>query len=183
MVRSAKTLVSNGGPSRAGEKRKNPSKHRNRYSRSRQLERIKRSVNRKVANIEHEKNGLYKCLSCWTVKPESLFPQHVATSGKFSRYESCENCLDATKEKLVRSGITQENRDRNATRSIRTQQAIKANLRGKPGYDEYEAECDAANPPKTGKIFKIRCAKEEMVEKFPLVHHGLVDCFHSNCFF
>ena len=49
--------------------------------------------------------------------------------------------------------------------------------------NEYEAECDAANPPKTGKIFKIRCTKDEMVEELPLVHHGLIDCFHSNCFF
>jgi len=140
-------------------------------------------VDRNVANLEHEKNGLYECTACRTVKPESLFPQHVATSGKFSRYESCAKCLDADKEMRVLSGVTQKSRDRNATRSIGQQLKIKANLKGKPGYDEYEAECDAANPPQTGKIFKIRCTKDEMVEKLPLVHHGLVDCFHSNCFF
>ena len=74
----------------------------------------------------------------------------------------------------VLSGATQKNRDRNATRSIRQQLKIKANLKGKPGYDEYEAECNAANPPQT---FKIRCTKEEMVAKFPLVHHGRAGCF------
>ena len=126
-------------------------------------------MNRKVANLEHEKNGLYECSTCHIVKPESLFPHHVATSGRFSRYESCEKCLDAQKESQLRSGFTQKNRDRNATRSIAQQQAIKANLKGKPGYDEYEAECNAANPPKTAQI---RCTKDEMVEKLPLVHHG-----------
>ena len=139
-------------------------------------------MKREVDNLEHEKNGLYECGVCYVVKPESPFPEHVATSGKFSRYasryESCDKCLDTRKEELVLSGVTQKNRDRNATRCIDHQRRIKANLKGKPGYDEYEAECDAANPPKTGKIFKIRCTKDEMVEKLPLVHHGLVDCFH-----
>ena len=128
------------------------------------------------------KNGLYKCGQCQIVKPESFFPQHVPTSGKFSRFESCERCLDAFKESKARSGVTQSTRDRNATRAIITQLKIKANLKGLPGFEEYEAECDAANPPKTAQMFKIRCTKEEMVEKLPLVGHGLVDSFHSNCF-
>ena len=117
------------------------------------------------------------CRLCDKVKPESRFPQHVATSGKFSRYESCKKCLDTKKESRLRTGVTQQNRDRNATRSIGTQQAIKANsnLRDQPGYDEYKAECDAGNPPKTAQIFKIRCTKDEMEEKLPLVGHGLVE--------
>ena len=77
----------------------------------------------------------------------------------------------------VLSGVTQKNRDRNATRSLDWQQVNKATLQGKPGYDEYNAECDAANPPKTAQIFKIRCTKDDMVEKLPLVHHGLVDMY------
>ena len=93
MPKDPKTLVSNGGKSRAGEKRNNPrnrAKEKGRDPKSRKLESIKRSVKREVDNIEHEKNGLYECGMCWTVQPESLFPKHVATSGKFSRYESCE---------------------------------------------------------------------------------------------
>ena len=177
MVRNAHTLVRNGGPSRAGEKRtesqkRNRAKEKTKDPKVRKLENIKRSEKRQVENHQHIKNGLYECAACRKVKPESLFPQHVPTSRKVSRYESCENCLDTLKEVRVVSGVTQETRDRNFTRSIGTQKAIKANLKGKPGYDEYEAECDAANPPKTGKIFKIRCTKEEMEEKFPLVQHG-----------
>jgi len=172
MVRNAKSLVSNGGKSRAGEIRKNPKKKSDRDPKRRKLEHVQRTANREVNNIEHRKNGLYVCGQCRIVKAESLFPQHVPTSGKFSRYETCERCLDAFQESRVRSGVTQSTRDRNATRSISHQRVIKANLKGKPGYDEYEAECDAANPPQTGKIFRIRCTKEEMVEKFPLVDHG-----------
>ena len=89
MVRDAKTLISNGGKSRAGEKRKNP--------RDPKLRKLRRTQ-REVANLEHEKNGLYGCVVCLIVKPESLFSQHVPTSGKFSRYKSCERCLDASKE-------------------------------------------------------------------------------------
>ena len=179
MVRSAHTLFGNGGPSRAGEKRKDPRLNRalekSRDPKVRKLDSIKWSEKRQVENHEHIKNGLYECAVCRKVKPESLFPKHVPTSGKFSRYEVCEKCLDTLKETSVHTGVTQQNRDRNATRCIGWQQVIKANLKGKPGYDEYKAECDALNPPKTGKIFKIRCTKEEMLEKFSLVGHGLVD--------
>ena len=178
MARDPKTLVSNGGKSRAGEKRKNPRKEsdRNRAGekssktpKKRKLESLKRSVNRKLDNLERVKNGLYECTHCRIVKPESLFPQHVPTSGKFSRYESCGKCLDAQKEMRVHTGVTQQNRDRNATRSLATQQSIKVSLQDKPGYDEYRAECDAANPPKKTAQ---RLTKEEMEEKFPLVQHG-----------
>ena len=55
-------------------------------------------------------------------------------------------------------------------------------LKDKPGFDEYESECDAAKPPKTAQMYKIRSTKEEMVEELPLAGHGLVDSFHSNCF-
>ena len=185
-----RTLVSNGGPSRAGEKRKNPRNPRNRAGekrknpqnrdpKKRKLETEKRSVDRKVENIEHEKNGLYKCQDCRIVKPESLFPGHIPTSGKLTRYETCTKCLDDDKEMRALSGVTQSSRDRNATRAIGTQLTIKANLKDKPGFEEYKAECDAANPP---TMIKIRCTKEEMAETFPLVGHGLVDSFHSNCF-
>ena len=186
MVRSAHTLVSNGGPSRAGEKRKDPRLNRaldkSRDPKVRKLDSTKRSEKRQVENLEHIKNGLYECGRCSKVKPESLFPQHIPTSGKFSRYEWCEKCLDTNKAENLSSGVTQFSRDRNATRSIGHQLNIKASLKGKPGFEEYEAECDAANPPKTAQMFKIRCTKEEMVEKLPLVGHGLVDSFHSNCF-
>ena len=120
-------------------------------------------MDRKVANIEHEKNGLYKCQECRIVKPESLFPQHIPTSGKLTRYETCAKCLDGIKEIQVLSGVTQSSRDRNATRAISTQLKIKANLKGKSGFEEYEAECDAANPPKTAQI---RCRL--------ILHPGLV---------
>ena len=171
MARDPKTLVSNGGKSRAGEKRKNPKKKSDtgRDPKSRKVEYIKRLVKREVDNIEHQKNGLYECGWCYLVKPESHFPQAVPTSGKFSRYECCAKCLDTSKEVRVLSGVSQTSRERNRTRSISTQKAIKANLKGKPGFEEYKAECDAANPP---TMFKIRCTKEEMGEKFPLVHHG-----------
>ena len=182
MVRDAKTLVSNGGKSRKGEKRKNPKKKSDRDQKKRKLESATREEKRAIDNLEHEKNGLRKCPVCRIVLPESRFSQHAPTSGKFSRFEGCVKCLDAQKESRVRSGITQWNGDRNATRSNGHQLNIKANLRGKPGFEEYEAECDAANPPKTAQMFKIRCTKEEMVEKLPLVGHGLVDSFHSNCF-
>ena len=189
MVRNAKTLVSNGGKSRAGEKRKNPRKSRAgekrknpinpRDPKKRKLENQKATMNRKAENIEHEKNGLYKCQGCRIVKPESLFPGHIPTSGKLTRYETCTKCLDGRQEINVLSGVTQLSRDRNATRAIGTQLNIKANLKDKPGFEEYKAECDAANPP---TMFKIRCTKEEMGEKFPLVDHGRVDSIHSNCF-
>ena len=134
--------VKNGGPSRKGEKRKTPrtKESQNRYEGSRQIEYRKRRVNRKVANIELSKEGLYTCWMCRKVRPEEDFSQHVPTSGKFSRFEWCEKCLDTQKEVRVLSGVTQWPRDRNATRSISWQRVIKANLRGKPGYDEYEAE-------------------------------------------
>ena len=166
-----RTLVSNGGASRAGEKRKNPRAPRNRDPKKRKLETKKRVENRKVDNIEHQKNGLYKCLDCRIVKPESLFPQRIPTSGKLTRYETCANskCLDGDKEIRLLSGVTQSSRDRNATRAISTQLQIKANLKGLPGFEEYEAECDEANPP---TMFKIRYTKEEMEEKCPLVQHG-----------
>ena len=75
MVRNAKTLVSNGGRSRAGEKRKHPKKKCDRDPKKRQLETVKRSEKRVVDNLEHEKNGLYECGQCAIVKPKSLFPQ------------------------------------------------------------------------------------------------------------
>ena len=99
---------------------------------------------------------------------------------KVSRYASCERCLDTSKEVRVLSGVTQKNRDRNAARSIVTQRAIKVNLKDKPGFEEYEAECDAANPPK--KASRIRCTQKEMEETLPLVGHGLVECIRSHCF-
>jgi len=185
MPRRQDQLVSNGGPSRAGEKRKPRGnrageKRKNlRDPKKRKLETEKRSVDRKVENIEHEKNCLYKCGRCRKVKPESLFPGHIPTSGKLTRYETCTKCLDDEKEMRALSGVTQSSRDRNRTRAIDTQLKIKANLKDKPGFEEYKAECDAANPP---TMFKIRCTKEEMAETFPLVGHGLVDSFHSNCF-
>ena len=106
MPRDPKTLVSNGGKSRAGEKRKNPKNivnEKTRDPKSRKLESIKRSEKREVKTLEHEKNGLYECRQCHKVKPESLFPQHVPTSGKFSRYNLCEKCLNTLKEVRVRS--------------------------------------------------------------------------------
>ena len=178
MPRNIDQLVSNGGPSRAGEKRKYPRKSRAGVKRKNpKLAEENRSKKRKVAidNIEHAKNGLHKCQECRAVKPEPLFPQHIPTSGKLTRYETCKNCLDGIRETMLLSGVTQWSRDRNATRAISTQLKIKAKLKGLPGFEEYEAECDAANPPtmlnplQTGKI---RCTKEEMGEKFPLVHHG-----------
>ena len=86
--------VKNGGPSRKGEKRKTPrtKESQNRYAGSRQTEYRKRRVNRKVANIELSKEGLYKCERCQKVRPEEDFSQHVPTSGKFSRYEACTQC-------------------------------------------------------------------------------------------
>ena len=186
MPRNNDQLVSNGGPSRAGEKRKNPSKSRAGEKRKNpKLAEENRSKKRKVTDTEYAKKGLYECRFCRIVKPESLFPQHIPTSGKLTRYETCAKCLDGDKEMRRLSGVTQSSRDRNATRAISTQLKIKANLKGLPGFEEYEAECDAANPPtmfnplQTGKI---RCTKEEMGEKFPLVHHGRVDSIHSNCF-
>ena len=163
--------VKNGGPSRKGETRKTlrTMESMNRYAGSRQLESRKQSVKRDVANIGLSTQGLYTCVQCYKVKPDENFLHRVTTSAKFSRYESCTQCLDARNEGKLASRVTQVTRDRNATRGIEYQRVIKANLRGKPGYDEYEAECDAANPLQTGKI---RCTKEEMGEKFPLVHHG-----------
>ena len=152
----------------------------NRYGGSREIEERKRSANRKTANVELSKEGLYTCSQCYKVKPEEDFPQHVPTSGKFSRFEGCTRCLDGYKERDLASGVTQFSRDRNARRSVGTQINIKVNLKGQPGYDEYNAECDAANPPKTAQIFKIRCTKDVMEEKLPLdlVYHGSVE-FHS----
>ena len=178
MVRKAHTLVSNGGPSRKGEKRKKP---KIRTKESRAIEQRRRSTKRIDDNVELEKEGLYICNQCGKVKSNEDFPQHVPTSGKFTRYDSCKQCLDAIKSTRVLTGVTQKNRDRNATRSLDWQRVIKVSLQGKHGYDEYEAECDAANPPKTAQIFKIRCTKEEMVEKLPLVEHGLVECILSHC--
>ena len=163
------TLVSNGGPSRAGEKRKNPRNRAGEKRKNPKLAEENRSKKRKVDNTEYAKNGLYKCQFCRKVKPESLFPQHIPTSGKLTRYETCAKCLDGDKEIRLLSGVTQSSRDRNATRAINTQLKIKANLKGLPGFEEYEAECDAANPP---TMFKIRYTKEEMAETFPLVQHG-----------
>ena len=102
------------------------------------------------------------------------------TSGKCSRYESCELCLDTLKELRVLSGVTQKNRDRNATCSLNQQRFIKATLQGMAGFEEYEAECDAANPPK--KASRICCTQKEMEETLPLVGHGLVECILSHCF-
>ena len=67
MTRDPKTLVSNynGGKSRAGEKGKNPFVYAPAYRdpKKRKLESLKRSVNRKVDNLEHDKNDryLHKC--------------------------------------------------------------------------------------------------------------------------
>ena len=181
MVRNAKTLVSNRGKSRAGEKRKNPKKKSDSDPKLRKLETVKQSEKRVVDNLEHEKNGLYECGQCLIVKPESLFPQHVPTSGKFSRYGSCEKCLNTLKEVRVLSRVTQKNRDRTATRSLRWQWMIKVSLQGKAGFKEYEAECDTAHPSKNAS--RIRCTQKEMEETLALVGHGLVECILSHCFF
>ena len=71
----ARISVKNGGPSRKGEKEKDRKTPRtkqtiNRYAGSRKLENLKRRANRKVANIELSKEGLYTCKSCFKVKPE-----------------------------------------------------------------------------------------------------------------
>ena len=165
--------VKNGGPSRSGEKRKTPQtkNSQNRYAGSRQKETEKSTLNRKDANVKlcKEGTGLYICEKCRKVKPKEDFPRHVPTSGKFSRYETCTQCLDGRKARRRASGVTQSCRDRNATRCIHWQRVVKANLKDKPGFEEYEAECDAANP---GTIFKIRCTKEEIEEKLLLVQHG-----------
>ena len=178
-----RTSVKNGGPSRKGEKWKTreTKESQNRYSRSRQIENRKRSENRKVANIELSKEGLYTCGNCHKVKPEQDFIQRVPTSGKLSRYECCKQCLNGWNGGRLASGVTQFMRDRNRTRSISTQRVIKANLKDKPGFEEYEAECDAANPPK--KASRIRCTQKEMEETLPLVGHGLVQFILSRCFF
>ena len=80
-------------------------------------------------------------------------------------------------------GIIQPIRDRNALRSREHQSRIKATLKGKAGYDEFCDECGAANPAKAAQSSKIRCTKEEMGEKFPLVNHGLVELHPFTLFF
>ena len=175
----ARITVKNGGTRRKGEKRKTPRTKElmNRYAGSRQLEYRKQSVNRDVANIGLSTQGLYTCKNCNTVKPEENFPHRVATSAKFSRYERCTQCCNGMNEGNLASGVTQYMRNRNATRSIQYQRAIKAMLKVKHGFEEYEAECDEANPPK--KVSRIRFTKKEMEETLPLVGHGLVECIFT----
>ena len=177
-----KVSVKNGGKSRKGEVRKNPraKESKNRCSGSRKLETIKRKEDRGAKNIELGNAGLYKCQRCEQENPESLFPQHVP-SGKFSRFETCKQCLDTKKEQRIISGVIQNNTDRNATRCLQWQRVMKATLKGRPGYDEFTAECDAANPAKPER--KTRHTKEEMVEKLPLVNHGLVELHIFTLFF
>ena len=75
----ARISVKNGGPSRKGEKRKNPKskESRNRYAGLRQKEEIKRSAKRKADNVELSEKSLYKCGSCFRVKPDKDYPQHI----------------------------------------------------------------------------------------------------------
>lgn len=101
--------VKNGGPSRKGEKRKNlqSEESKNRYAGSRKKQYCKSVAKRKAENVELSKEGLYTCGQCEKVKPEEDFPQHV-TTGKFSGYESCRQCLDDLKTRKITSGVTQE---------------------------------------------------------------------------
>ena len=69
----------------------------------------------------------------------------------------------------------------NATRSRNWQRTVKCLLKGKDGYDEYNEECDAANPKKAPK--KGGYSKKEMGEKLPLVNHGLVELYSFTLFF
>ena len=117
------------------------------------------------------KQGLYIYGQCWSTKPEEDFPQHCPTSGKFTRFECCEQCLDDLAEKRVTSGVCQKSRDRNTTRSLHQQRHVKVTLEGKAGYDEYCYECDAAIPVKKDQSCKIRHSKEGMAEKLHLVDH------------
>ena len=58
MVRVKKTPVSNGGESRAGEKRVNP---KNKKLRELEYTKTNSKEKRVAGNIEHEKDGLYEC--------------------------------------------------------------------------------------------------------------------------
>ena len=84
--------VKNGGPSRKGEEPRTK-ESRNRYSGSRKLESIKKKGDSVATNVELKKDGVYKCGECKVVKPDQEFPSRVPT-GKFSRFESCEECPD-----------------------------------------------------------------------------------------
>ena len=150
--------VKNGGTSRKGEKRANSrsKEDMDRYAGPRQIENCKRRATRKAENVELLKEGLYKCVICFKVKPVADFPQHAPTSAKFSRFETCEKCLDDDKEKKRSSGVTQKKGDRNATRSMRWQRNAKAPLQDKDEYGGYRAECDSANPPKPQRYLSAR---------------------------